>query len=137
MRLTAISFPWADQEEVTFDLPLGEVRKLQEKTGAGPPVILSRIVNDTWMVDDYRETILQGLLGAKMPAKEAAALVREWVDQRPAKESLIPAQAILLAFIMGAPEKKPVAVETGSKDPAMAPENLTSSQSMEPALPSE
>jgi hypothetical protein len=135
--VTAITIPWADLEEVTFDLPMGEVRHLQEKTGAGPPVILYRLLNDQWKVDDYRETILQGLLGAKMPVDQARKLVKKWVDDRPAKESLLTAQAILMAFIMGAPTpKKPEAVEGQSEEPAMAAANSTSPQSTEQAQPS-
>jgi hypothetical protein len=76
MRLTAITLPWADGE-FTFDLRLGEIRKLQDKTGVGPAVILNRIQTDQWKVDDYRETILQGLLGGGMEAGQARTL-----DQR-------------------------------------------------------
>lgn len=128
MRLTAIQMPWADLEEVTFDLPLGAVRHLQEKTGAGPPVILSRLQQDQWRVDDYRETILQGLIGGKQFTKDqAGALVRKFVDDQPAAESLMTAQAVLMAFILGAPKpKNPETVEAKSEEPMMAADNSTS-----------
>lgn len=129
MRLTAITFPWADGE-FTFDLRLGEIRKLQEKTGIGPGVILQHLQTGEWKVDDYRETILQGLLGGGMSAPDAAKLVKNWVDERPAKESLIPAQTILMAFILGAPQgKKGKATKT--KKRTTAPVASTSTPSME------
>jgi hypothetical protein len=130
MRLTAITIPWADGE-FTFDLRLKEVRALQEKTGLGPAVILMRIQSGEWKVDDYRETILQGLLGGGMAAPEASKLVRLWVDERPAQESLLPAQAILMAWIMGAPQPKKASPSKTENETATAPAASTSTQSME------
>jgi hypothetical protein len=134
MRLTAITLPWADGE-FTFDLRLGEIRKLQDKTGVGPAVILNRIQTDQWKVDDYRETILQGLLGGGMEAGQARTLIKDWVDERPAKESLLPAQMILMAWLVGAPQGKKTAPETDSET-TMALAGSTSTQSMEPVPPS-
>lgn len=130
MRLTAITIPWADGE-FTFDLRLKEVRALQEKTGLGPAVILMRIQSGEWKVDDYRETILQGLLGGGMSAPEASKLVRLWVDERPAQESLLPAQAILMAWIMGAPQPKKANPPKMENETEMAPAASTSAQFME------
>jgi hypothetical protein len=127
MRITAIEIPWADGE-FKFDLRLGEIRNLQEKTGIGPPVILQRLQNDQWKVDDYRETILQGLMGGGRTAKEASELVKKWVDNRPAVESILPAQSILLSWLVGVPEKKPEAVETQT-EAETAPAASTSPQS--------
>jgi hypothetical protein len=129
MRLTAITFPWADGE-YTFDLRLGEVRKIQEKTGLGPGVILERLQSGEWKVDDYREVILQGLLAGGMSAPEASKLVRLWVDDRPAKESLLPAQTILMAFIMGAPRSKKDQAPK-KRETTMAPAASTSTPSTE------
>lgn len=133
MRLTEIEIEWAGGTH-KFDLKLGNVRALQEKTGIGPGVIHERLIAGQWKVDDYRETILQGLLGAGMAAPEASKLVRTWVDERPAKESLLPAQAIILSFIMGAPPaKKAPALKKKKKTTARA--GSTSGRSTEPALP--
>lgn len=129
MRATAITIPWADAE-YTFDLRLGEVRKLQEKTGLGPAVLLVNLQSGNWKVDDYRETILQGLLGGGMSAPDAAKLIKAWVDERPAKESLMPAQAILMAFIVGAPTGKKNGRKTRT---TTEPAASTSHPSTEPA----
>lgn len=133
MRLTAITLPWADNVDpgYTFDLPLKQVRALEEKCNAGVPLILMRIQTDQYRVDDFRETILQGLLGAGMSALEAAALVKKWVDDRPAKESLTVAQAILMAWIMGVPQQKKAVAPKRKKRTMTAPIVSTSVQSME------
>jgi hypothetical protein len=132
MRLTAVTMEWADGE-YTFDLPLGSVRALQEKTGFGPAMLLYRIQTDQWKVDDYRETIFQGLIGGGLTPVEATKLVKAYVDDRPAKESLLPAQAVLMAFINGMPSKK--AETPGDQiETTTAPVESTSEHSTEPVL---
>jgi hypothetical protein len=97
-------------------------------------VNLMRLQSGEWKVDDYRETLLQGLLGGGMSALDANKLIRKWVDDRPAKESLMPAQAVLLAWIMGVPtEKKAEAPETMT--PETEPGASTSAPSTEPQSP--
>ena len=129
MRLTAITFEWADGE-YTFDLKLGEIRKLQDKTGLGPAVILRDLQSDSWKVDHYRETILQGVLGGGMAAKDTNKLVKDWVDERPAAESLLPAQSILLAWIVGAPQPKKEEAPKDQNETATAPAVSTSTPSI-------
>lgn len=134
MRQTAITIEWADGE-FTFDLRLGEVRNLQEKTGLGPPLILHNLQNNQYKVDDFRETILQGLIGGGKSAEEARKLVKKWVDDRPAKESLLPAQMILMSWIVGAPKGKATAPKTN--ETTTAPDDSTSTQYMEQVPQSE
>jgi hypothetical protein len=128
VRLTAITLAWADAD-YTFDLPLKQVRILQEITGVGPGVLLARLQTNNYKVDDFRETILQGLIGGGMGTLEASTLVKRYVDGRPACESLLPAQAVLMAWIMGAPrsEKK-----KRDKPLATRPDGSTSPESTEP-----
>jgi hypothetical protein len=135
MRLTAITIPWADMEECTFDLRLGEIRKLEDKTGLGAPVILHHLQTDQWKVDHFRETILQGLLGGGMPIEQARKLVSKWVDGRPARESILPAQAIIMAYILGAPQGKKDPLETDGEATGTAPDDSTSAEFTEPAPP--
>lgn len=139
MRPTAITLPFGDSEAVTFDLRLGEIRKIQAQTGLGPAVILHELQSDAWKVDHYRETILQGLLGGGMKVEEARKLVVKWVDERPARESLLTAQAILMSWILGAPEPKKVPVTEEKKTEEIQETALdasTSSPSTEQPLPS-
>lgn len=136
MRLTAITLPWADGEFI-FDLKLGQVRALQDKCGAGPGVILLRLQSGEYRVDDFRETILQGLLGGGMNVDEARKLVHLWVDERPAQESLLPARAILMAWIMGAPqetESVPTSKKKRRRKTETAPAGSTLPNSTEQAL---
>jgi hypothetical protein len=115
-------------EERTFRLAIGQWRKVQEKCDAGPAELLARlspafsaaqqgltieqIVSlgylGTWRVDDVREVILQGLLGANMPGPEALRLVRDWVDERPFLETVAVAYRIVLASILGVEDEKAV-----------------------------
>jgi hypothetical protein len=120
-------------EEVTFDLRLGEIRKLEAKTSLGAPLLLHYLQTDQWKVDHYRETILQGLLGGGMPIEQARKLVTTWVDERPARESILPAQAILMAYILGAPRGNADPLETVSEVVMTAPAASTSASSMEQA----
>lgn len=131
MRVTAITIPWADGE-FTFDLRLGEVRALQLKTGLGVPALLRNLQSENYKVDDFRETILQGLLGGGMPIEKVRPMIKAWVDNRPARENVIPAISILLAWLVGVPERKnPVAVEVESGTQGTEPGDSISPQSME------
>lgn len=125
-------------EERAFRLALGQLRKVQEKCDAGPGELLARLgpvffatkqgltleqaiaagYLGTWRVDDVREPILQGLLGANMAGPEALKLVKEWVEERPLLESVATAYQVVMASIIGAEDEKAVgesqAAEAGS-----------------------
>lgn len=106
MKQTKITLDWADGR-YAFDLPLKSLRALQEKTGAGPALVLMRLQSGQWQVDDYRETLFQGLIGGGMAPLQARKKIEAYCDGRPASECLLTAQAVLSAFIAGAPEEKP------------------------------
>jgi hypothetical protein len=136
MRLTAIVLEWGGEEH-TFDLKLGQVRALQEKTGFGPALLAHRLQSGQWYVDDFRETLKQGLIcGEGKSPNEAEKLVKQFCDERPARESILPATAILLSWINGAPPpKKAKAPKTEERMTEAAAS--TSAHSMEPAQPSD
>lgn len=54
-----------------------------------------------------REIIRLGLIGGGLKPTEANALVKNYVDQRPFMESVLHAQAILSAAVVGFPEDAP------------------------------
>lgn len=99
----SIDFEWADGH-YQFRLPIGQLRELQEKCGAGPRVIFERLRSGMWMVDDIRETIRLGLIGGGTAPIPARALVERYVDARPLSENVMAATSILLAAIVGVPD---------------------------------
>lgn len=107
-------------ERRSFRVGLGELRRIQEACDAGPPVIAGRLarcvqvlrampkatVGDLalaglgdWNVDDIREPVLQGLLGAGMAPTDAARLVVRWIDQR-GFQGLIENAGLALALVI-------------------------------------
>jgi hypothetical protein len=89
-------------DERTFRLSIGRLRALQEKTDCGPMELVHRFAAGTWRVDDVRETIHQGLIGAGMAASDAVKLLRSDFDDLPLGQFVGTAQAIVLAAVVGA-----------------------------------
>lgn len=103
-RDASITLEWADGTH-TFRLAWGQLGELQDKCDAGPYVVLQRLVSGTWKIQDIAETIRLGLIGGGKTPVEALKLVRTYVEQRPPMESLLTAQAVLSAAVVGAPEE--------------------------------
>lgn len=99
----SIMMTWGDGE-YRFRLMIGQLRELQEKVDCGPYFLLNRIIKGEWLVDDLRETIRLGLIGAGQEPAKATVLVQRYVDARPIRESIAPARTILMAAIIGAPD---------------------------------
>lgn len=119
-----IRIAWADDEH-EFRLGLGELRELQDKTGAGPLELHRRIGTGVWRVDDLRETIRLGLIGGGKTPPDALKLVARYVDARPLAESVGPAARILFAAIMG-PENDPLGKMMAADDPAQNGQTVSS-----------
>jgi hypothetical protein len=70
-----------------------------------------------WRTDDVREVLLQGLIAGdpSLGPVAAAQLVRDWVDERPLRENVLTAFAIVMASLEGMPEDD-------KEDPAKAGE---------------
>jgi hypothetical protein len=111
-RDASISLDWADGN-YAFRLAWGELEKLQEACDAGPYVILGRLTDGSWRIGDISAVIRLGLIGGGMTPVDALKKVRSYVEGRPPMESLMTAQAILSAGIIGAPEE-----DVGKKDEA-------------------
>jgi hypothetical protein len=104
MRDARIELDWADGT-YPFRLPWGQLAELQEKCDAGPYVILQRLHNGTWRIEDIANVIRLGLIGGGMPPAEALKKTRAYVEERPPMENVVPAQAILGIALMGAPDE--------------------------------
>jgi hypothetical protein len=81
-RSAAITLQWADGKH-TFRLGYGELRELQEKTDAGPNLVLNRLIAGAWMIDDIVEIIRLGLIGGGEPPLRALSLTDRYVKERP------------------------------------------------------
>lgn len=103
-RNAAITEPFADADYV-FRMAWGEIVQLQELRDCGPYVVLDRLATGRWLVQDIREPIRLGLIGGGLKPVEALKLVRQYVEQRPAVESLELATRVLQAAIVGAPDE--------------------------------
>lgn len=119
-RNAEASFDWADRT-YRFRLPIGMLRELQEKTGAGPYELLRRIQAGAWRVDDLREVIRCGLIGGGLAPGEALRLVRLYVEERPLGESTYPAIIILAAAVFGVPDEAPGKRRPARKTAGAAP----------------
>lgn len=114
-RHGTVTLRWGDGEH-DFRLALGNLRELQDKTGAGPMELLRRLSDGRWRVDDVRETLRVGLLGGGAKPAEASKLVERYVDERPRAESVPVAQAVLMFTLYGDPDDKVVvAGESGRR----------------------
>lgn len=103
-RDASITLDWADGTYL-FRLAWGELEKLQEACDAGPYVIFNRLIDGSWRVADVSNVIRLGLIGGGMTPVEALNKVRSYVEARPPMESLVIAQAVLSAGIVGAPDE--------------------------------
>lgn len=103
-RDASITLTWGDGD-FKFRLGWAELEELQEKTDAGPYVVLQRLHNGTWKVQDISNVIRMGLIGGGMPPDQAIKKIRFYVEQRPPMESIHHAIAVLSAALLGAPDE--------------------------------
>ncbi len=104
-RSAEIDINWADGT-YRFALKWGELAELQEKTDAGPYVVLQRLHSGAWRIEDVSNTIRLGLIGGGMKPDEALKKVRYYVEARPPMESVPYAIGILSAGLLGASDEK-------------------------------
>lgn len=115
-----------------FRLGLGELREIQEKTGTGALLLLRRMATHGWFIDDIREVLRLGLIGAGTEPVKALKLVDRYCE--PSKNALLPCVELavtLLGRAISGPEDDPVGNGEAGK---VATESSTSPQSTGPAL---
>ena len=101
-----VSMTWAGGEH-DFLLTIDLLRALQDRCDAGPHFIHERLCTRRWMVNDVTETIRLGLEGGGTSKSDARKLVKTYVEDRPLTESVLTAQAILLASLFGQVDDQP------------------------------
>lgn len=106
---------WRNGEDDFCLSRVGEILALEEKCGVGIMAIFRRLETDTWGVNDVRETIRLGLIGAGMEPEKAMTAVKLHVDGNPNGlcPSVMIAHSVLTAVLIGVPDdpvgKKPAA----------------------------
>lgn len=115
-RSAEITLDWADGTYV-FAMKWGQLIELQEKSDCGPYVILSRLIDHSWRVEDVSNVIRLGLIGGGMEPVVALKKVRAYVENRPPLENVLTAQAILSAGLVGAPDEPVGKLEGAVKTP--------------------
>ena len=103
-RRAEIRLQFADGD-YTFRLRIGELMELQENCDAGPPLVLARLQNAAWHVNDVRETVRLGLIGGGLSPGQAHKLVARYIDERPFAEYVLVAEAALAAALYGVEEE--------------------------------
>lgn len=121
-RDARIELDWADGT-YAFRLAWGQLAELQEKANAGPYVVLNRLHDGSWRVEDISNVIRLGLIGGGLKPADALRLTRTYVEGRPPLENAPIAMSILMASLMGAPEEK---VGEASGEAAAPKESTTS-----------
>jgi Phage tail tube protein, GTA-gp10 len=96
-----IELTWADGQHKFNLAKLRCVLELEDKCGCGVAEVFKRIQEGRWKFNDLRETLRLGLMGGGKNPDEALKLVQRYVDERPWGESILPAQAVLIAAMIG------------------------------------
>lgn len=104
-RDASVMLTWGDGD-FKFRLGWGELEELQEKTDAGPYVVLQRLHSGAWRLQDISSTIRLGLIGGGLKPEEALKKVRFYVESRPVMESVPFAIAVLSAGLLGATDEQ-------------------------------
>lgn len=100
----SVKLVWGDGEQVFNIAKIGQALELQDKCNAGVGTVLQRLLSGTFFVNDFREVIRLALIGGGKSPEEAFKLVKRYVDERPWKESVLVATAIVSAAVVGVPD---------------------------------
>jgi hypothetical protein len=103
-----IEIKWGDGEHKFNIARLKCVLELEEKCGVGIAEIFTRIQEGRWRFSDIRETLRLGLIGGGATPDKALRLINRYCDDRPWAENVLPAQAVLMAAIVGVPQDDPL-----------------------------
>lgn len=97
---------WQGGEDEFCLAAVGDVLALEEKCGCGIGMVFNRLVSGTFYLNDIREPIRLGLVGAGMSPEKAMVKVKAHVDNNPRglAPSIVVATAIVEAVIVGVPD---------------------------------
>lgn len=95
---------WGNGEDDFCLAKTGQIFALEDKCRCGIAEILQRLHSRRWYLNDVRETIRLGLIGGGMDAERALRAVQIHVDGQPLAPSVLIAQAIIAAVLVGVPD---------------------------------
>ena len=127
-----IELTWGDGEHKFNIAKLRCVLELEEKCDAGIAAIFARIQEGKWKFNDIRETLRLGLIGGGAAPDKAARLVQRYCDDRPWAESVLPAQAVLIAAMVGVPKDDPLTKKADTERTTEDPSTPTMDESTAP-----
>lgn len=131
-RTASVELNFADGKHA-FRLRIAELIELQEKCDAGPAYIRQRLISGHYLVQDVRETIRLGLIGAGMPSPEAVSLVARYVDEKPLEDNIMLAEIIVTAAVIGVEDEDIPKSEGETEEPPISPQaNSASGKSSDP-----
>lgn len=155
-RAGEVKVTWGGEER-TFRLGLGELRKIQEETGAGPTGVavrcklaaaairametddlgtLAHVANGPFAEPPHvRFVLLQSLMGAGLTMHEATVLVITWFDGQKLSDSLLAVYEICMASILG-PKDEPVGEAAGEGGETLSPKAASGSETITEPEPS-
>lgn len=130
-----VTLTWGDGEHKFNVAKLRCVLELEEKCNAGFAEIYQRLAGGKWFYNDIRETLRLGLIGGGELPDKAMALINRYCDDVPFAENVLPAQAIIMAALVGVPddnmEKKTQANGKAKADPSTATDDSSSQSSLD------
>lgn len=96
-----VTLTWGDGEHTFNVAKLRCVLELEEKCDCGFAEIYTRLAAGRWKFNDIRETLRLGLIGGGMPPDKALSLINRYVDDEPFASNVLPAQAVIMAALVG------------------------------------
>jgi hypothetical protein len=100
----SVTLVWGDGEQIFNIAKIKQALELQDKCNSGVGTIMQRLMSGTFFINDFRETIRLGLIGGGMAPEKAFTLVKRYVDERPWKESVLVATAVISSAVVGIPD---------------------------------
>jgi hypothetical protein len=118
MTTGTVTIAWANGEDEFCIAQVKHILALEHACDAGVAAIFGRLLDGAWMLNDVRETIRLGLIGGGKSPEKAMAIVKLHVDGNPLAQSLLIAQKVLEAALVGVPgESVGKAAAAGARDP--------------------
>lgn len=100
-----VRFVYDDEYELCLNI--GALIKLSKARECGPPIIMTRLGEGAWFVDDVRDTIRFALEGGGMPPAAAKKFAEKAVQSGYLSQYQVIAFEALYAAIVGVPEDLP------------------------------